>query len=65
MGKDPSEIRQDIEETRAQLGETAEAIGHKVDVPARAKEAVSERVSTPATVLPGATSIRARSARPW
>jgi hypothetical protein len=34
------EIRQDIERTREQLGETVEALAHKVDVPARVKETV-------------------------
>ena len=33
MGQDPSEIRNDIEETRARMGDTAEALGHKADVP--------------------------------
>jgi Protein of unknown function (DUF3618) len=44
MGQDPDAIRQDIEQTRAELGETVEAIGYKADVPARAKEKVSEKV---------------------
>ncbi|PZS27852.1 MAG: hypothetical protein DLM61_15825, partial [Pseudonocardiales bacterium] len=34
------EIRQDIERTREQLGDTVEALAHKVDVPARVKETV-------------------------
>jgi hypothetical protein len=33
-------IRQDIERTREQLGDTVEALAHKVDVPARVKETV-------------------------
>jgi ElaB/YqjD/DUF883 family membrane-anchored ribosome-binding protein len=44
MGQDPSEIRNDIEGTRARMGDTVEALGHKADVPGRAKEAVSNRV---------------------
>ena len=32
------EIRQDIERTREQLGDTVEALAHKIDVPARVKE---------------------------
>ena len=34
------EIRQDIERTREQLGDTVEALAHQVDVPARVKETV-------------------------
>jgi hypothetical protein len=34
------EIRQDIVRTREQLGDTVEALAHKVDVPARVKETV-------------------------
>jgi uncharacterized protein DUF3618 len=44
MGQDPDAIRQDIEQTRAGMSETVEAIGYKADVPSRAKEAVSEKV---------------------
>jgi len=44
MGQDPEAIRQDIERTRAEMSETVEAIGYKADVPARTKEAVSDRV---------------------
>jgi ElaB/YqjD/DUF883 family membrane-anchored ribosome-binding protein len=44
MGQDPDAIRQDIEQTRAEMGDTVDAIGYKVDVPSRAKEAVSDKV---------------------
>src|SRR3954470_12007814 len=43
MGQDPDAIRQEIEETRSQMGETVEAIGYKTDVKARAKDSVTER----------------------
>jgi ElaB/YqjD/DUF883 family membrane-anchored ribosome-binding protein len=46
MGKDPSEIRDEIERTRARMGETIEALSYKADVPSRAREAVNERVET-------------------
>jgi gas vesicle protein len=46
MGQDPSQIRQDIEHTRGEMGDTVEALGHKADVPGRAKEAISSRVDT-------------------
>jgi len=32
------ELRQDIERTRAQLGDTVEALAHKADVPARQEQ---------------------------
>jgi gas vesicle protein len=44
MGQDPDAIRQDIEQTRADMSETVEAIGYKADVPSRAKDAVSDKV---------------------
>src|SRR5918997_639785 len=45
MGEDPSQIRQDIEQTRERMGDTVEALGHKTDVSGRAKEAVSAGVA--------------------
>ena len=41
MGKAPDDIREEIEETRARMGETVEAIGYKADVKSRAKESIS------------------------
>ena len=55
MGQDTGQIRQDIEETRGRMGETVEALGHKADVPARAKEAVSGRVESVKSKISGAT----------
>ena len=46
MGKDPSEIRREIEETRLRMGDTVEALGYKANVPERVKDAVSDRVDT-------------------
>ncbi len=46
MGKDSSEIRREIEQTRARLGDTVEALSYKADVPSRVKDAVNERVDT-------------------
>jgi gas vesicle protein len=42
MGQDPSQIRQDIEHTRAEMGDTVEALGYKADVPGRARNKVQE-----------------------
>jgi len=46
MGQDPDEIRQEIEQTRAEMGETVEAIGYKAGVPSRAKEAVAGKAQS-------------------
>lgn len=46
MGKDPSEIRREIEETRMRMGDTVEALGYKANVPERVKDAVNDRVET-------------------
>jgi hypothetical protein len=46
MGQDPDAIRQDIEQTRAEMSETVEAVGYKADVPSRAKEKVSEKMDS-------------------
>src|SRR3954454_5040970 len=43
MGEDPNAIRQEIEQTRSQMGDTIEAIGYKTDVKSRAKDSVSEK----------------------
>jgi hypothetical protein len=44
MGQDPDAIRQDIAQTRADLGETVGAVGYKADVPSRTKDAVTDKV---------------------
>jgi ElaB/YqjD/DUF883 family membrane-anchored ribosome-binding protein len=44
MGQEPSEIREDIEGTRARMGETVEALGYKADVKTRTKEKVEGAV---------------------
>jgi ElaB/YqjD/DUF883 family membrane-anchored ribosome-binding protein len=55
MGQDPDQIRNDIEETRARMGDTAEALGHKADVPGRAREAISDKVDSVKSTFTGAT----------
>jgi ElaB/YqjD/DUF883 family membrane-anchored ribosome-binding protein len=55
MGQDPSQIRNDIEDTRSRMGDTAEALGHKADVPGRTKEAISDRVESVKSTLSGST----------
>jgi hypothetical protein len=43
MGQDPSEIREQIEQTRGEMGDTVEALGYKADVKTRAKDSVVEK----------------------
>jgi hypothetical protein len=41
MGQEPEAIRADIEATRAEMGDTVEALGYKADLKTRAKEKLS------------------------
>jgi gas vesicle protein len=43
MGQDPSEIRTEIEETRARVGEEVDALSYKTDVPARVGDYVDDK----------------------
>ncbi len=55
MNQDPNEIREEIEETRARMGEKVDAIGYKADVPTRTKEYVSEKKDAVVSKVRGAT----------
>jgi gas vesicle protein len=46
MGEDPRAIREEIEETRERMGDTVDALAYKADVKTRAKESVSDKVSS-------------------
>jgi hypothetical protein len=37
---DPADLRREIEQTRAELGETVEALAHKADIKGRAQDSV-------------------------
>jgi len=43
MGQDPSQIREDIEQTRAEMGDTVDALAHKADVKSRVKESIGDK----------------------
>jgi hypothetical protein len=43
MGETPNHIREDIEQTRARMGETVEAIGYKADVKSRVKDTIVQK----------------------
>jgi hypothetical protein len=45
-GDPRDKLQQEIDTTREQLGDTVEALAHKVNVPARAKETVNDAVQT-------------------
>jgi ElaB/YqjD/DUF883 family membrane-anchored ribosome-binding protein len=55
MGEDPSTIRNEIEQTRADMGDTVEALGYKTDVKTRAKNAISDKVGSAKEKVTGAT----------
>lgn len=63
MGKEPYEIRREIEETRERLGETADAIGYKADVPSRVRDNVNDRIqSAKETFRNGVEAVRSNVA---
>jgi Protein of unknown function (DUF3618) len=43
MGQEPSQIREEIEETRAEMGDTVDALAYKTDVKTRMKESISDK----------------------
>ena len=60
--KDPAQIREEIEATRRELGDTVEALAAKADVKARARErieSVRESVVRPAVLVPAAAAVLA------
>jgi Protein of unknown function (DUF3618) len=46
MGKEPEDIRIEIEETRARMGDTVEALGYKTDVKSRTKDSITNAKET-------------------
>jgi ElaB/YqjD/DUF883 family membrane-anchored ribosome-binding protein len=54
MGDDPDAIREGIEQTRARMGETVEALSYKADVKARVKDSVSEKKEAVVGAVTGA-----------
>jgi gas vesicle protein len=43
MGQEPSQIRQEIEDTRSEMGDTVDALAHKADVKTRVKESIADK----------------------
>jgi gas vesicle protein len=56
MGEDPAAIREEIEETRARMGDTVDALGYRADVPSRAKESIADKVQGAKAKITGASS---------
>jgi gas vesicle protein len=61
------EIRHEIEETRAEMSDTVEAIGYKANVPARAKDWVADKTDAATSkisgVAPDGQAVKNRSLR--
>jgi gas vesicle protein len=55
MGKDPTEIREEIEQTRTEMGDTVEALGYKADVKSRAKDNITDKRDRLKERITGAT----------
>jgi hypothetical protein len=56
MGQDPSEIREEIEQTRSEMGNTVDALAHKTDVKSRVKESFSDKKDRLRNQMQGASS---------
>jgi len=56
VGKDSSEIRREIEETRDRMGDTVDALAYKADVPSRMKDNISDKVGGVKAAISGAAS---------
>jgi hypothetical protein len=54
MGQDPSDIRTEIEETRARVGDQVDALSYKTDVPARVGDYVDDKKQAVKDTLTGA-----------
>jgi len=55
MGKDPHEIREEIERTRTDMGDTVEALGYKADVKTRTKDNIADKRDRLKQTITGAT----------
>jgi gas vesicle protein/phage tail protein X len=55
MGKEPGQIREEIEQTRTDMGDTVDALGYKADVKTRAKEGIADKRDRLKERITGAT----------
>jgi hypothetical protein len=56
MGEDTSNIREEIEQTRTEMGDTVDALAHKTDVKSRVKESFTDKKERLRTQMSGTTS---------
>ncbi len=56
MGQEPGNIREEIERTRAEMGNTVDALAHKTDVKSRVKESFTEKRERLRAQMTGTTS---------
>ena len=56
MAQRSDELKTEIERTREQMGETADALAYKADVPTRTKEWVGEKKDAVVSAVTGATA---------
>ncbi len=56
MGQDPDAIREEIEQTRREMGDTVDALGYKADIPSRTKESIAEKKDALLSKVTGAKS---------
>jgi gas vesicle protein len=56
MGQEPSEVRREIEETRADMSDTVDALAYKANVPTRVKDSVAEKRDRLKSQMSGAGS---------
>ena len=56
MGQESSHIREEIEQTRSEMGDTVDALAHKTDVKSRVKESFSDKKERLRAQMSGTTS---------
>jgi gas vesicle protein len=56
MGQGPDQIRQEIEETRGEMGSTVDALAYKADVKTRVKESIGDKRDRLVERVQGTTS---------
>lgn len=61
MGKDPDELREEIDETRDRMGDTVDAIAYKTNVRARVGDAIRGTVNKMGEMMPDMTDVQDRA----
>lgn len=56
MGEESSQIREEIEQTRSEMGSTVDALAHKADVKGRVKESIADKRDRLQAQMSGASS---------